>query len=65
MSVVLEPSPANAGEFVAGGGAYTIGEAFFAGMAEGAELGSIAGPIGVIGGLLVGAAVVALYEAAG
>lgn len=52
-----------AGEFFAAGGGAYAGEAFFAGMMEGAEIGAAGGPVGVIGGLLVGAAVVAIWRA--
>jgi hypothetical protein len=51
----------------AGAGASTaassVGAAFFGAVAEGAELGAAAGPIGMIGGALVGGAVAAVWYA--
>lgn len=52
-----------AGEFFAGGGAYYVGSEVAAGALEGAELGAIAGPGGVLAGLAVGAAAVWLWQA--
>jgi hypothetical protein len=56
----MEVEKVNGGTFLSdfGGALASVeGAAFFTGVAEGMELGSAAGPVGMIGGALVGAAV--------
>ncbi len=52
----------DAGGTAATAGAYEVGSTFFGAVAEGAELGSFAGPIGILGGMVVAAGVAALWD---
>lgn len=51
------------GETFVGAAGYYVGSEVAAGFCEGLEVGAAAGPVGAIAGAVVGAALVALWDA--